>query len=54
MRDLPAIHDMCLAYGLQGVDTLCISLADLHNFTETAFADDRGQFEIIDGEWAAL
>ena len=54
MRDLAAIHNMCLAYCLQGVDTLGISLADLHNLAETAFADYRGQFEIVNGEWAAL
>ena len=54
MRDLAAIDDMCFAYCLQGVDTLRISLADLHHLAETAFADNCGQFEIVDGEWAAL
>ena len=54
MRDLAAIDDMCLAYCLQGVDTLRISLADLHHLAETAFADNCGQFEIVNSEWAAL
>lgn len=54
MRDFSAIHNVCLAYCLQGIDALGVSLADLHNLAETAFADHRGQFKIIDGEWAAL
>jgi len=54
MRDLSTIDNMGLAYSLQGVDTLRIPLADLHNLAETAFANNRGQFEIVDGEWAAL
>jgi hypothetical protein len=54
MRDFPAIDDVRLANGLQGVDTLCISLADLHNLAETAFANDGSQFKVINGEWLAL
>lgn len=50
MRNLPAIHNMCLAYGFQSVDALCVPLADLHNLTKAAFANNGGQFEIIDGE----
>jgi hypothetical protein len=50
MRNLSTIHNMCLAYGFQSVDALCVPLADLHNLTKAAFANNGGQFEIIDGE----
>jgi hypothetical protein len=54
MSDLPTIHDVGLAYSFQSVDTLRVLFADLHDFAETAFADDRGQFEVIDGKWVSL
>ena len=50
MGDLSTIHDVGLAYSFQSVDTLGVPFADLHDFAETAFADDRGQFEVIDGK----
>ncbi len=50
MRNLSTIHNMCLAYGFQSVDALCVPLADLHNLAKAAFANNGGQFEIIDGE----
>jgi len=54
MGDLPTIHDMGLAYSFQGVDTLCVPFADLHDFAKAAFANDRRQFEIIDGKRVSL
>ena len=54
MRDFSAIHNVCLAYCLQSIDTLGISLADLHDLAETAFSDHGSQFKVINGEWAAL
>ena len=54
MSDLSTIHNMGLANGLQCVDTLRVPFADLHNLAETAFADDRSQFEIVDGKWVSL
>ena len=50
MSDLPTIHDVGLAYGFQSVDTLCVPFADLHDLAKTAFANDGGQFEIVDGK----
>ena len=50
MRNLSTIHDMCLAYSFQSVDALRVPLADLHNLAKAAFANNGGQFEIIDGE----
>jgi len=50
MSDLSTIHDVGLAYSFQSVDTLRVPFADLHDFAETAFANDRGQFEVIDGK----
>jgi hypothetical protein len=50
MGDLPTIHNMCLAYGFQRIDALCVPLADLHNLAKAAFANNGGQFEIINGE----
>ena len=54
MRNLVPIDDVRLADRLQGVDTLCITLADLHNFAEAALANDRCEFEIIDSQRVAL
>jgi hypothetical protein len=54
MRNLSTIHNMCLAYGFQSVDALCVPLADLHNLAKAAFANNGGQFKIIDGEWMTL
>jgi len=45
---------MGLANGLQSVNTLRVPFADLHNLAETAFADDRSQFEIVDGKRVSL
>jgi hypothetical protein len=50
MCDLSTIHNVCLAYSFQSIDTLCIPLADLHNLAKAAFANNGSQFEIIDGE----
>jgi hypothetical protein len=50
MGDLPTIHNVCLAYGFQSIDALCVPLADLHNLAKAAFANNGGQFEIVDGE----
>lgn len=50
MRNLSTIHNMCLPYGFQSVDALCVPFADLHNLAKAAFANNGGQFEIIDGE----
>jgi hypothetical protein len=50
MSDLSTIHNMGLANGLQSVYTLRVPFADLHNLAKTALADDRSQFEIIDGK----
>ncbi len=50
MGNLSTIHNMCLTYGLQSVDALCVPLADLHNLTKATFANNGGQFEIIDSE----
>ena len=50
MSDLSTIHNMSLANSLQSVNTLRVPFADLHNLAETAFADDRSQFEIVDGK----
>jgi hypothetical protein len=54
MRNFPAIHDVRLAYGFQSIDTLCIPLANLHDLSETAFANNSSQFEVINGKWLAL
>ena len=54
MSDLSTIHNMGLANGLQSVNTLRVPFADLHNLAETAFADDRSQFEIVDGKRVSL
>lgn len=54
MCDLSTIHDMCLAYSFQSIDTLGLPLANLHNLAEAALANNGSQFEIIDGEWMTL
>jgi hypothetical protein len=54
MCDLSTIHDMCLAYSFQSIDTLGLPLADLHDLAEAALANNGSQFEIIDGEWMTL
>jgi hypothetical protein len=54
MCDLSTIHDMCLAYGFQSINTLCVPLADLHNLAKAALANNGSQFKIIDGEWVTL
>ena len=54
MGDLSTIDNVGLAYCLQGIDALSIAFADLHNLAETAFANNGSQFEIVNGEWAAL
>ena len=50
MGDLSTIHNMCLAYGFQSINALCVPLADLHNLAKAALANNGGQFEIIDRE----
>ena len=50
MCDLSTIHDMCLTYGFQSIDALCVPLADLHNLAKAAFANHSSQLEIINGE----
>lgn len=54
MSDLSTIHDMGLADSFQGIDTLRVPFADLHDFAKTALADDRSQIEIINGKRVAL
>ena len=48
MRNLVPINDVRLADRLQRVDTLCITLADLHDLAEATLANDRSKLEIID------
>ena len=54
MRNLVPINDVRLADRLQGIDTLCITLADLHDLAEAALANDCREFEIIDSQRVAL
>ena len=54
MGNLSTIHNMCFAYGFQSVNALCVALADLHNLAKATFANNSGQFEIIDGEGMTL
>ena len=42
MCNLSTVHNMCLAYGFQSVDALCVPLADLHNLAKAAFANNGG------------
>jgi len=40
MRDLSTIYNMCLSYGFQSVDALCVPLADLHDLAKTTLSDN--------------
>ena len=54
MCDLIAVDDVRLTYGLEGVDSLCVALADLHDLTKTAFANDSNELEVINAQRVAL
>ncbi len=53
VRDFGTRDNVRFADGLESVDTRCVSLSHLHDFAETALADDLEQFEGVHIERAA-
>lgn len=52
--NLIAVDNVRLADGLQGVDALRITLADLHDLAKAALANDSNQLEVVDPKRLAL